>query len=137
MGTSTETQQYSSPSATFRNQRASENHNPRLYLASEDGGWYSPPLLEIVPIPFSRICPGRFLAESSVWIVLATLLTVFDIRPAKDEQGSDIIPPEEFNTGLTRYVLGTHCLLKPFIEHLATLSHLNAPFGRGRTSQRV
>ncbi|KAJ3485907.1 hypothetical protein NLI96_g4625 [Meripilus lineatus] len=74
---------------------------PERYLPQPEG--FGEPQPQVIFGFGRRICPGRFLAESSVWIVLATLLTVFDIRPAKDEQGSDIIPPEEFNTGLTRY----------------------------------
>lgn len=48
-----------------------------------------------------RICPGRYLAEASLWIVVATLLSTFDIYPAKDEHGNDIIPCAEFNNALT------------------------------------
>ena len=51
-----------------------------------------------------RICPGRHLAEASVWIVIATILASFDISPGKDENGNPITPKAEFNVALTRYV---------------------------------
>lgn len=44
------------------------------------------------------------MAEASIWIALVTLLSVFNICPAKDENGKNIIPPAEFETALTRYV---------------------------------
>ncbi|KAJ3485910.1 hypothetical protein NLI96_g4615 [Meripilus lineatus] len=56
-----------------------------------------------------RICPGRYLAEASLWIVVATLLSTFDIYPAKDEHGNDIIPCAEFNNALTSHPLPFEC----------------------------
>jgi hypothetical protein len=32
------------------------------------------------------------MAESSLFITIVSLLALFDIRPAKDEHGNDIIP---------------------------------------------
>lgn len=37
-----------------------------------------------------RICPGRHLAESSVWIIIASVLSLFNVRPATDSDGKDI-----------------------------------------------
>lgn len=51
-----------------------------------------------------RQCPGKYLAESEVWIVAATLIAVFDILPTKDGDGNSIIPPTEFRTGFIRSV---------------------------------
>ncbi|ELU35675.1 cytochrome P450 domain-containing protein [Rhizoctonia solani AG-1 IA] len=39
-----------------------------------------------------RSCPGVHLAESTLFVMISTLLALFDIRPAKDKDGSDIIP---------------------------------------------
>ena len=51
----------------------------------------------------SRICPGRFIADANIWLVIANVLTVFDILPAIDPTtGEEILP--EFgweNKGLT------------------------------------
>lgn len=51
-----------------------------------------------------RICPGRHLAEASVWIVVASILAVFDISAEKDAQGRDIVPEVAFTNAITRYV---------------------------------
>jgi cytochrome P450 len=37
-----------------------------------------------------RICPGRFLSEDSMFIIISHILTVFDVRPALDEEGNEI-----------------------------------------------
>lgn len=43
-----------------------------------------------------RVCPGRFLARDSVWITVACVLALFDVRPAKDADGKPIIPSGEY-----------------------------------------
>ena len=42
---------------------------------------------------------------ASIWIVVATILAKFDISPAKDEEGKDILPKQEFSTGVSRYAI--------------------------------
>lgn len=34
-----------------------------------------------------RVCPGRHLADSTLFIVIASLLSVFDIKKSKDTDG--------------------------------------------------
>lgn len=52
-----------------------------------------------------RICPGRYFAEADIWLAMANILTVFDIKPAVDDQGADILPdPQAFISGLNRWV---------------------------------
>uniref|UniRef100_A0A8H7XX85 Cytochrome P450 n=1 Tax=Psilocybe cubensis TaxID=181762 RepID=A0A8H7XX85_PSICU len=43
-----------------------------------------------------RVCPGRYLAFSGVWITLASLAAVFDITKAVDEKGNIIEPSHEY-----------------------------------------
>jgi hypothetical protein len=37
-----------------------------------------------------RACPGRHLAEATIWIEIASMLSVFTFSPAKDKYGRDI-----------------------------------------------
>jgi len=37
-----------------------------------------------------RSCPGRLLAENSIWLEIANLLAAFNFAPAKDSKGNDI-----------------------------------------------
>lgn len=39
---------------------------------------------------FCRICPRRFLANATIWAAVASILSAFDVRKAKDTQGRDI-----------------------------------------------
>lgn len=52
-----------------------------------------------------RVCPGRYMAFSAVWIAIASLLTVFDIKKAVDEDGNIIEPSHEYLSALVWYVL--------------------------------
>lgn len=42
-----------------------------------------------------RVCPGRHLADSEVWLMMVTVLYAFDIMPAQDDLRRDILPTEE------------------------------------------
>ncbi|KIJ60846.1 hypothetical protein HYDPIDRAFT_31894 [Hydnomerulius pinastri MD-312] len=37
-----------------------------------------------------RICPGRHVAEASLWAAIVSILAAFNVRKAKDEKGNDI-----------------------------------------------
>jgi len=54
-----------------------------------------------------RICPARYMAFSSVWIAVASLIAVFDIEKAVDEEGNVIEPNHEYLSALV-------CIPKPF-----------------------
>src|SRR6266704_2930342 len=41
-------------------------------------------------ILYYRLCPGRHLAVSAVWITIASLIAAFDITKAIDENGNVI-----------------------------------------------
>ncbi|KAF4616266.1 hypothetical protein D9613_008317 [Agrocybe pediades] len=54
-----------------------------------------------------RICPGRFMAFSQIWIAVASLLAVYDIKKAVDEDGHVIELTHEYTSALV-------CTPKPF-----------------------
>ena len=47
-----------------------------------------------------RICPGRFMARSSMWITVASVLATFEISPVVDSRGVPQIPKEEYSVGI-------------------------------------
>ncbi len=51
-----------------------------------------------------RICPGQDMAEASMWMTIASILTVFNITKAVDDKGNVVEPSGEFTSGLLRYV---------------------------------
>ena len=55
-------------------------------------------------LTWDRICPGRYLAQSTMWLVIASILTTFDICKPVDAGGEEFDPPIEFETTLTRSI---------------------------------
>jgi len=47
-----------------------------------------------------RICPGRWLALDTIWIVAASVLSVYKISKAIDSAGKEIDPHVEYTSGL-------------------------------------
>ena len=46
-----------------------------------------------------RICPGRFMAASTIWITVASLITAFDIKKSNESGGLD----HGYGPGILRY----------------------------------
>ncbi|EIM85912.1 cytochrome P450 [Stereum hirsutum FP-91666 SS1] len=68
-----------------------------------------------------RLCPGRHLALSSVWIVVATVLATFHIAKAKDEYGKEIDVSGEYTDGLVSHPMPFKCTITPRSEDAAFL----------------
>ncbi|KAK0200298.1 cytochrome P450 [Desarmillaria ectypa] len=60
-----------------------------------------------------RICPARYMARSSIWIAIVSMLTVFDITKAVDEFGNIIEPTYVYASALACVPLPFTCSLKP------------------------
>ncbi|KAJ7146857.1 cytochrome P450 [Mycena epipterygia] len=60
-----------------------------------------------------RICPGRHMAMSSVWITVVSILAVFDIQKAVGEDGKTIEPSYEYSPDLISAPLPFKCSIKP------------------------
>ena len=52
-----------------------------------------------MPTLLDRICPGRYMADNSVFIAIAFILKVFDIIPARDSDGKEIPVIPAFTSG--------------------------------------
>uniref|UniRef100_A0A0W0F7L8 Cytochrome P450 n=1 Tax=Moniliophthora roreri TaxID=221103 RepID=A0A0W0F7L8_MONRR len=46
-----------------------------------------------------RICVGRHLADTELWLTFASVLACFDITNEKDEYGNEIVIPENYSDG--------------------------------------
>ncbi|KAI0646809.1 cytochrome P450 [Trametes meyenii] len=60
-----------------------------------------------------RICPGRFMALDSMWITIASVLALFEIRQAVDEDGKEITPDGEYIRGFLCHPKPFPCVIKP------------------------
>ncbi|KAJ3465827.1 hypothetical protein MRS44_006485 [Fusarium solani] len=86
--------------------RAPHDFNPDRYEPLVNGGAGEP-----FPVgnfgfgrrPFSgdRVCVGRFLADNSVWIMVATMLATLEFRKKMGPDGSPIEPRVQFTNGGT------------------------------------
>ena len=52
-----------------------------------------------------RACPGKQFSLRTVYLFVASVLSVFDIGPTLDEGGNPQMPKAEFHDGLVRYVI--------------------------------
>ncbi|KPM38746.1 hypothetical protein AK830_g7818 [Neonectria ditissima] len=89
-------------------------HDERIYQAPHD---FNPdryqPLANGAPgEPFPvgnfgfgrRVCVGRFLADNSVWIMVATMLSTLEFHKKLDQAGRPVEPRVSFTNGGTWYV---------------------------------
>ena len=86
----------------LRPERATEDHHlPDPYdLVFGFGRRLEPvlvPLFEYSPQTdcaiATRICPGRYLVDYSIWYLIANITATFDIRRCLDKDGKEIVPP--------------------------------------------
>ncbi|KZT18054.1 putative CyP450 monooxygenase [Neolentinus lepideus HHB14362 ss-1] len=68
-----------------------------------------------------RICPGRHLADATVWAAIALVVAVFDIKKCKDEAGNDIDVLEDYQDGLVSHPKPFVCSIKPRNSHAESL----------------
>lgn len=52
----------------------------------------------------SRVCPGKFIAESSLWMAVMSILAVFNIEHEIGPNGDRIPPKAEYCSGVLRFV---------------------------------
>ena len=54
-----------------------------------------------------RICPGRFMAKESLYIIISSLVAAFDFSKAVGPDGKPITPKGDYTTELLKCVLAT------------------------------
>ncbi|KZV93041.1 cytochrome P450 [Exidia glandulosa HHB12029] len=60
-----------------------------------------------------RICPGLHFAQTSLFLNMASVLSVFDISKERDSTGAELEPNFEFTTGITSTATAFGCTVKP------------------------
>ncbi|KIJ54068.1 hypothetical protein M422DRAFT_241327 [Sphaerobolus stellatus SS14] len=73
-----------------------------------------------------RMCPGRHLASNTLFLAAATILKLFDVVPAKDEQGNDIPISGEYAMGGFIAPKPFQCEFKPRSDFARTFLKENA-----------
>ncbi|KAE9394854.1 cytochrome P450 [Gymnopus androsaceus JB14] len=73
--------------------------NPDRYICAADGRLNLDVMEPTSGFGFGRrICPGIHMAYSTIWITIASVLAVYDISNALDENGEIIIPTGDYDT---------------------------------------
>ncbi|KAH9847899.1 cytochrome P450 [Lenzites betulinus] len=60
-----------------------------------------------------RVCPGKYFAEDSLYLTVASILHVFDIGPPIDEAGQPIMIEYRLKDGLLAQPADCRCTIKP------------------------
>jgi cytochrome P450 len=66
-----------------------EEFKPERFL-NKDGSFRDDPTLSLVFGAGKRICPGRHLVDATIFIFASSVLSVFNVTKAKDENGHEI-----------------------------------------------
>ncbi|KIK66045.1 hypothetical protein GYMLUDRAFT_105122, partial [Collybiopsis luxurians FD-317 M1] len=64
-----------------------DKFSPERYLHSPDGPFKSINDISAFGFGWSRVCPSRYMADNTVWLTIASVLTTLTLGKAKDEQG--------------------------------------------------
>ncbi|KZT12936.1 cytochrome P450 [Laetiporus sulphureus 93-53] len=68
-----------------------------------------------------RVCPGRLLADASVWLAFASMLATLSIHRAHDSSGREIMPPADFVPGAVKHPKPFKCDIHPRTPRAANL----------------
>ncbi|KAG2126009.1 cytochrome P450 [Suillus bovinus] len=68
-----------------------------------------------------RRCPGTHLVESSIWLLITSMLATLDIRKARDERGVEIEPVVKFENAVFRIPSPFVCDIRPRSEEALRL----------------
>ena len=98
-----------------------EAFEPAHFISTDNGGTYpigacikgEPPFPEAAFGFGRRICLGRLLAKKSVWLAASSVLSMFDISPAKDENGVDVPVEDSWLSGIVGFPAPYKCSIKP------------------------
>ncbi|KAI0060431.1 cytochrome P450 [Artomyces pyxidatus] len=60
-----------------------------------------------------RACPGATFGRTLLFLTMTSILSTFDISKARDEDGNEIEPRIEFDSGVVSHLLPFDCQIKP------------------------
>ncbi|KAI9441778.1 cytochrome P450 [Lactarius indigo] len=90
-----------------------ETFNPERFL-NEDGTFRDDPMISLAFGGGKRICPARHLVNMSLFMVAASVLSVFNVSKAKDENGHEIpVSPMVEVNAIVCYPAKFECSITP------------------------
>ncbi|KAF9468660.1 cytochrome P450 [Collybia nuda] len=99
-------------------------HDPKTYPSPDEfqperwlkDGQIDPDIQDPTVAAFGfgrRICPGRYFSDNSMYIMIALVLSVYNIRPPVDDQGNPVNLKPEPTSGLLSFPAPFKCSIKP------------------------
>ncbi|KAH8994594.1 cytochrome P450 [Lactarius akahatsu] len=90
-----------------------ETFNPERFL-NEDGTFRDDPMISLAFGGGKRICPARHLADMSLFMIAVSVLSVFNVTKAKDENGYEIpVSPMVEVNAVVCYPAKFECSIRP------------------------
>ncbi|KZT69359.1 cytochrome P450 [Daedalea quercina L-15889] len=89
-----------------------ERFDPDRFLNIHDESDFNDPRKYIFGFG-RRICPGRFLADASVWLAAANIIAALDIQKARTPSGEEITPEVQFASGSVSHPKPFVCDIRP------------------------
>ncbi|KAG6917174.1 hypothetical protein DXG01_003610 [Tephrocybe rancida] len=104
-----------------------EKFDPDRYLVGEGR---TPPMNPRGPaFGFGRrACPGKDIAENTIWIAIVSMLYAFKITPGLDENGKEIPIDSTHTERSVRHPKPFKCIVKPRLPNSATLVRDNQEY---------
>ncbi|EPT05741.1 hypothetical protein FOMPIDRAFT_1027275 [Fomitopsis schrenkii] len=63
-----------------------------------------------------RICPGRYFADTTIWLAAASIVATMDFRQARNSQGDLVVPNPQFVSGSVMHPEPFICDIRPRSE---------------------
>lgn len=63
-----------------------------------------------------RVCPGRQIADASLFLTISNTLAVFDVKKPLGKDGKEIEPPQDFTPGIISHPIPYKCRIIPRTE---------------------
>lgn len=97
-----------------------ETFRPERFIADDSGTVERDPWDIVFGFGLRR-CPGRHLADATLFMSIAKMLAAFTFRPERDAKGNDLIPPEEWTSGPNCGPMPFRCSIVPRSEDMKAL----------------
>ncbi|KIK66008.1 hypothetical protein GYMLUDRAFT_218798 [Collybiopsis luxurians FD-317 M1] len=89
-----------------------DKFSPERFFDSPDGPFVH--VRDIVAFGFGRrVCPGRYMADNTIWLTIASVLATLNLSNAKDEKGNEVDISKQYTHGFLRHPKPFHCSVVP------------------------
>ncbi|KAJ7447848.1 cytochrome P450 [Mycena latifolia] len=93
---------------------------PERYLPQPAGN--GEPHFDHIAFGFGRrVCTGRYVADNSIWIVIATFLASCTVTNVMDDDGKIVVPENAIGDGVGSHARGIRCVISPRSLHARAL----------------